>query len=217
MRSDAELVAYYELRAKEYERIFQKPERQSDLELLRQLLIHALTGKNILEIACGTGYWTQLLAPHTESITALDINPEVLEIARSKKIEPSKVTFHQADVFALPTFHAPFSAGYAVFWWSHIPKSKIEGFLNQFHSQIMPGGKVIFIDNNYVEGNSTPLSRVDSDGNSYQCRMLDDGSTYEVLKNYPTEPELEKVLKGMADNFKFQSLNYYWFLEYTLV
>src|SRR5438067_7252617 len=38
----------------------------------------------ILELACGTGYWTSLLAPNATAIVGVDASPEVLEIARER-------------------------------------------------------------------------------------------------------------------------------------
>ena len=58
-----DLVSYYSRRAAEYERIYRRPERQTDLSTLRQMLSDELRGRDILEIACGTGYWTEWLAP----------------------------------------------------------------------------------------------------------------------------------------------------------
>ena len=40
--SDAELVRYYAARALEYERIYDKPERQADLRVLERLVANCL-------------------------------------------------------------------------------------------------------------------------------------------------------------------------------
>jgi ubiquinone/menaquinone biosynthesis C-methylase UbiE len=63
-----------------------------------------LAGKHVLEIACGTGYWTEVISSSAASIIAIDINDEVLEIARSKKLNQQKVLFQRADAYALPAF-----------------------------------------------------------------------------------------------------------------
>ena len=52
---------------------------------------------------------------------------------------------------------------------------------------------MVFFDNCYVEGSSTPLSRTDAAGNTYQSRRLDDGSTHEVLKNFPAKKALVEM------------------------
>ena len=86
MMTSTDLIRYYAERAPEYEKIYHKPERQSDLALLHEIVRRAFTGQHVLEIACGTGYWTETLGRCADSVTATDINEEVLEIARAKPV-----------------------------------------------------------------------------------------------------------------------------------
>src|SRR5712692_10327984 len=62
MTANREMREYYARRAVEYERVYAKPERQDDLARLRRLLQADLAGHDVLEIACGTGYWTTAIA-----------------------------------------------------------------------------------------------------------------------------------------------------------
>ena len=78
------LAAYYAQRAAEYERIYAKPERQSDLAALKIRIGRMFAGRKVLELACGTGYWTEVIAASAAQVTAIDINEEVLQIARAK-------------------------------------------------------------------------------------------------------------------------------------
>ncbi len=79
-----QLADYYAKRATEYERIYAKPERQADLAALRARIGKIFKGKHVLELACGTGYWTDVIASSAAQVTALDVNEEVLKIARTK-------------------------------------------------------------------------------------------------------------------------------------
>jgi demethylmenaquinone methyltransferase/2-methoxy-6-polyprenyl-1,4-benzoquinol methylase len=206
------IQSYYAKRAHEYERIYAKPERQDDLRVLRALVEKTFRGKHVLEIACGTGYWTEVLARSAASVTAVDINDEVLGLARAKSLN---ARFERADVYALPKFPKEFDAGLAAFWWSHIPKARLQPFLAQFHRAFVPGATIMFMDNLYVEGSSTPISRTDAEGNTYQTRKLEDGSTHEVLKNFPSEEELRRALDGLPCEITVRFLSYYWILMYT--
>jgi ubiquinone/menaquinone biosynthesis C-methylase UbiE len=201
---------YYARRAAEYEKIYAKPERQSDLARMRQDIPAPFAGRRVLEIACGTGYWTPLIAALGESIVALDYNEETLEIARSKAYPRKNVSFRQGDAYALPAFGSKFDGCYAGFWWSHVPVSRIGRFMTGLVKHLEPGAVLCFMDNRYVEGSSTPLSRKDADGNTYQTRRLADGSTHEVLKNFPTAQELEERLAPYASGFRFVEYDYYW-------
>lgn len=206
---------YYAQRAREYERIYAKPERQGDLQQLRESIMECLAGRDVLEVACGTGYWTEVIARSARSVLALDLNEEVLELARMKSIPKEQVTFAQADAYALPELPQPFDACFAGFWWSHIPKARLRSFLLGLHEALTPDAKVMFIDNRYVEGSSTPISRRDDDGNTYQNRVIEDGRAYEVLKNFPAEEELRETLQGLADKVQIEFLPYYWKLIYV--
>ena len=208
------MIGYYADRAREYERIYHKPERQEDLRWLRDFVGRTFTGARVCEIACGTGYWTEIVSRSAESVMATDINEEVLAIARSKPIDPSKATFRKADAYDLPSFPQKFTGGLAVFWWSHVARARLRDFLQGFHHALSPGARVVFIDNRYVEGSSTPISRTDGEGNTYQIRRPDDGSTHEVLKNFPTESELRTSIDGVATDVQIECLRYYWVLSY---
>lgn len=217
MNPEANLIDYYAKRAAEYEQIYQKPERQKDLAALRSLLQEILNGRDVLEVACGTGYWTEVAAKTANSITATDINEEVLEIARSKDSGDTKVRFEKRDAFKLNSFPEKFNAGLSAFWWSHIKKPRLRDFLTGFQKALSPGALVVFVDNNYVEGSSTAVHRRDKEGNTYQLRTLDNGSQYEVLKNFPTEAELREVVNGFAVQVQFIRLTYYWFFSYYVM
>ncbi len=212
---ESAMAGYYAQRAEEYELIFQKPERQNDLRALRSFVVETFAGKKVLEIACGTGYWTQILARSAASVTAIDVNDEALEIARAKPRAQENVEFRRGDAYALPSFPQPFSGGLAGFWWSHVPKARLRTFLTGLHRAFAPGATMVFLDNAYVHGSSTPISRRDTNGNTYQKRTLSDGSTHEVLKNFPTEEELRQALDGLASNVRVGLLPYFWVLTYV--
>jgi SAM-dependent methyltransferase len=215
MSAESTLITYYAERAREYERIYDKPERQADLMKLRGLAPRTFAGKKVLELACGTGYWTEILSQTAASVLAVDVNDEVLDIARAKPIDRRKVRFQRADIYALPAFPELFTGCLAVFWWSHVPKQRLPAFLRGMHRALAPDARVVFIDNAYVEGSSTPISRADADGNTYQKRKLDDGSTHEVLKNFPTGGELSAAVTDLACDVEVKFLEYYWMLSYV--
>jgi ubiquinone/menaquinone biosynthesis C-methylase UbiE len=208
------LAAYYAKRAAEYERIYAKPERQADLGRLRTSVTALLAGRSVLEVACGTGYWTEAIAPHAMAISAVDAADETLAIARSKRYPAGKVEFTQGDAYALPDFGRRHDALFGGFWWSHVPLARLDAFLAGAARAVAPGAVVAFLDNRYVEGSSTPISRRDADGDTYQARKLDDGSTHEVLKNFPSERELIERASAHGMEAKVEWLDYYWLLMY---
>src|SRR5882672_2555906 len=111
MLIEASMVNYYAERAAEYERIYLKPERQVDLRQLRGFIERTFAGADVFEVACGTGYWTEILARSAASVVATDINEEVLTIARSKPTERQNTTFRRADAYAPTAGPQPFTGG----------------------------------------------------------------------------------------------------------
>ena len=90
MKNQAE---YYRQRANEYELVYQKSERQSDLLKIEKYLEKQFIDKQIIELGCGTGFWTEKLAKKCKSILAIDINKEVIEIAQEKSYPRNNVEF----------------------------------------------------------------------------------------------------------------------------
>jgi len=206
----AELVTYYRRRAQEYEAIYAKPERQADIALMREIIPGAMRGKRVLEIACGTGYWTALIAPVAKSVTAVDLAEEPMRIAQAKEY-PGNVRFAKADAYALDASLGQFEAAYAGFWWSHVPRGRMREFLDSLHARLAPGAPVLFMDNRYVEGSSTPLAETDAEGNTYQQRRLADGTVNRVLKNFPGEQDLRDQLPQP----EVRMLEYYWLARHA--
>jgi demethylmenaquinone methyltransferase/2-methoxy-6-polyprenyl-1,4-benzoquinol methylase len=210
------LVDYYAHRAAEHDRVYEKPERQDDLRQIAQFLPGALRNHRVLEVACGTGFWTKHYAPPAESVTAVDINSETLAIAQQRLSENANVKLQVADAYALEGLPAGYTAAFAGFWWSHVPRGRLKAFLNGLHRQLVPGGLVVFVDNLYVEGSSTAVSREDEEGNTYQLRRLEDGREFEVLKNFSDRETFLATVGRTGEQVRFDRLTYYWHATYTV-
>jgi 2-polyprenyl-3-methyl-5-hydroxy-6-metoxy-1,4-benzoquinol methylase len=213
---NTDLVAYYRARANEYEQIYQKPERQESIRLAGQALENLLRDGNVLEIACGTGFWTEKIAQTASSIVATDINNEVIDIARSKDYRSTDVLFQATDLYDLSAPPA-FEALFAGFIWSHIPLQQLDRFLHKVSSLVKLGGIIVFMDNIYVEGSSTPVGHKDEEGNTWQDRTLADGSRHRVLKNFPTEALIKSGLPCGTHSVEYTDLEYFWLLSYRLL
>jgi len=81
-------------------------------------------------------------------------------------------------------------------------------------TQLQAGAKVIMIENAYVQGSSTPVSRTDGNGNAYQIRELQDGTQREVLKNFPAQAELQTSFSKYATDIVIRFLQYFRVAEY---
>lgn len=204
---------YYAARAPEYDRIYLKPERQADLRAIEAWLPPRFMHARVLEIACGTGYWTQFIAPFASQLVGLDAAPQTLEIAR-RRVTTNTVEFKVGDAYRLDDALGQFDAAFAGFWLSHIPKSRRQEFLRGLNARLKPGARVVLLDNRFVDGSSSPICGQDDEGNSYQSRTLEDGSSHRVLKNFPPEVELQTMLSGLGAAGTLTEWPYFWAFEY---
>jgi ubiquinone/menaquinone biosynthesis C-methylase UbiE len=212
------LTDYYKKRAREYEKMYSRSGsiRKMEQVEIAEKIKEVFADKNVLEIACGTGYWTQFVSETAKSITATDYVQEVIDIAKTKKYK-CPVAFAREDAYDLSFKDNTFSGGLANLWISHITKDNLKQFLKGFHRVLQKGTVVFFADNIYAPGVGGKLITKPDDENTYKIRSLSDGSLNEVLKNYFTEKELRKLFNQYA---KKNSLNVFygkcfWYVTYV--
>jgi demethylmenaquinone methyltransferase/2-methoxy-6-polyprenyl-1,4-benzoquinol methylase len=180
----AEQLAYYRAAAAEYA-YHDGDDFGIDLAGLDELLtaIDAFrpTGE-VLELACGTGVWTQHLARFATTVTAIDGAPEMLALAQARDGNEA-VRFIEADVFAWRADRR-YDAVFFGFWLSHVPEEHFDSFWSLVDTCLRPGGRVFFCDDNYradaelIEGHSSSVVR----------RRIGDGTPFRIIK-VPFEPE----------------------------
>jgi ubiquinone/menaquinone biosynthesis C-methylase UbiE len=211
------MATYYAQRAAYYERVYFKPERQTDLRAMEASMPAWFAGRDVLEIACGTGWWTPHAARDARTWLATDLNPETMEVARAKTM-PACVQFATVDAYSMAELgDQTFNAAFAGCWWSHVPLQRLPTWLETLHERMQPGARVVMLDNSYVQTSSTPISRQDAAGNTYQNRQLDDDSLHEVLKNFPTREQAFAMLGPRAHSPQWIEYHHYWVLSYQLV
>lgn len=210
-----QLSDYYRARAAEYDVVYTKPERQDDLERVRGLLAGIVRGR-VLEIAAGTGYWTQALAASAAAVTATDLSPEPLEVARSRQYGPAPVTFQLADAYSLQEIPGQFDMAFIGFFWSHVLRADLPRFLQGLHTRLGSGARVTVLDNRYVPGSSSPISRTTQEGDTFQRRTLDDGREYEILKNFPDRDQFIADLAAVGTDVEWTSLRHFWLATFRL-
>lgn len=147
----------------------------------------------VLEIACGTGLWTEALARVAKTVTAIDLAPEAVAIARDR-VRANNVRFEVADIFSWET-SARFDVIFFAAWLSHVPMSRFEGFWRLLGGLLAAGGRVLFIDQ-HVEGRDEETYLPGSD--EIVERQLQDGSRYRIIKNFVDPERLERRLRGLG-------------------
>jgi len=212
---------YYRKRAKGYdEELYQarKFGRQEEMQCIADFSKEVLKARRVLDVACGTAYWTQIVSETAESIVGTDFAEEMLEIARKKHFR-CPVSFLKADVFKLSFRKGSFNGAMADFWLSHVPREKIESFLEDFHHLLANKSPVVMADNIYIAGIGGKFVKKKNDINTYKRRKLEDGSEHMVLKNYFSIDELIGIFARHTREFGRKNIfcgKYYWYLSYRL-
>src|SRR5215472_16622620 len=118
-------VDYYRRRAGEYDVTAYGDVAAARARIARLVAEMRPTGC-VLEIACGTGLWTEELAGWADTVTAIDAAPEAVEIARDR-VRSANVSFEVADVFSWAQ-DTQFDVIFFSAWLSHVPMSRFEQF-----------------------------------------------------------------------------------------
>lgn len=208
---DPDLILYYNDRANEYDKVYLIPEEQPDLAKATTLFQKLFAHKTVLEIACGTGYWTEQIARSATTILATDINKSVIEIAKARN-KSDNVSFKVADMYTL-TDKTRYDALFGGFIWSHILRQDLDDFLYKIRSFLKPASTVAFIDSKQVIGgshDSKTITKTDDLGNTYQQRKLENGTSHIILKNFPSQDFLFQKLSKFFTSIDYINLDYYW-------
>lgn len=102
---------------------------------------------DVLELACGPGTWTGMLAQRARTVTALDGAPEMLQVAAASA-PGANVRFEQSDLFSWRPARR-YDAVFFGFFLSHVPDEHFASFWAAVGEALAPGGHVLFVDDAY--------------------------------------------------------------------
>lgn len=134
-----------------------------------------------MELACGTGMWTEALAKGTREITAVDASPEAIAIAQRRC--PESVTFVCADIWQWVPDRR-YQLIFFAFWLSHVPSSRLATFFGLLDRALLLSGEVIFVDEQETQASEEKRT---SDPEVVE-RVLEDGTVFHLVKVF-VEPQ----------------------------
>lgn len=208
----AELLAeqqhYYTARAPEYDDWFFRRGRyergdehaarwHGEATEVRWALERFQPSGHILELAPGTGLWTQQLLRYGASVSVVEGSAAMARELR-RRIGGAPVTMTIADIFSWEP-RRRYDTIFFAFWLSHVPAARFEGFWAAVRDALAPGGRVYLVDSLY-EPRSTAKdhSLPGSEGEQVVRRRLDDGREFDVVKVFWTPETLSERLAGLG-------------------
>ena len=198
---DAEMLAYYEARAPEYDDWYLRRGRyargpihdaawHTELDAAGRWLDALPIRGEIVELAAGTGWWSPLLASKGE-LSLYDAASAPLERARERLVAHQlRAHLHVRDAWAEPDRQV--DAVFAGFWLSHVARARLDAFLGLVRRWLKPGGTFAFIDSRLDPQSSAADHPIPADDVS--LRRLDDGREFTIVKVFYELEELEAAL-----------------------
>jgi demethylmenaquinone methyltransferase/2-methoxy-6-polyprenyl-1,4-benzoquinol methylase len=189
------MVEYYRARAAEYDEWFYRQGRFdrgaaanaawfAESAEVFAAFDHLGVSGDVLELAPGTGIWTERIARVASTVAAIDASPEMVTLNRAK-LGPAadNVTYFLADLFAWRPDRR-YDACCFGFWISHVPLERLDAFLAGVAQALRPGGKVFFVDGRREPTSTAADHRLPDLGEQVMTRKLNDGRTFQIVKNF---------------------------------
>lgn len=202
-----EQVAYYRARAPEYDEWWERRgrfDRGPELNAVWSAEVAELEAAidamgpfgDTLELACGTGIWTRRLRSLAGTLTAVDASEEMIGINQAR-VGDDSVAYVAADLFAW-TPPRRFDTVFFSFWLSHVPPERFAPFWDLVGRALVPGGRAVFIDNQWIESATSLGGRLgDRDSTSVE-RQLNDGRWYRIVKVFYDPDDLARRLGDLG-------------------
>lgn len=90
-----------------------------------------------IDIGCGTGRWSMLVAPRVAHLHLLDASPQALAVARENLKSAANVSFHAASVAAIPLPDASLDFAYSLGVLHHVPNT--QAAIEAIAAKLKPG------------------------------------------------------------------------------
>jgi demethylmenaquinone methyltransferase/2-methoxy-6-polyprenyl-1,4-benzoquinol methylase len=150
----------------------------------------------VLELACGTGIWTEQLVPFASQVTALDASPEMLAI-NAARVRSPKVSRVEVDIFRWRPAE-PYDVVFFAFWLSHVPPDRFAVFWDTVRACLAPGGRVFFVDSRRDPTSTAVDHRLPGEDATVLRRRLNDGREFVIYKIFHDPAVLAERLGGLG-------------------
>lgn len=103
----------------------------------------ASSGADALEIGCGAGAFSRLLAGRFRRVLALDLSPRMIELAKERSGEYPNIDFQVADATTYDFPAGQFDCVATIATLHHLP---LEPMLSKMKCALKPGGTLLVLD-----------------------------------------------------------------------
>lgn len=140
----------YDFIAEEYKTSKQLSFRKYVEEYTLFVMTGNIRGKNILDLACGEGFYTRKLKfAGADAVLGVDLSPEMIVLAeQSERQSPMGCRYRVQDVASLPVLGS-FDLVTAMYLLNYArTREELEAFCKAAYRQLRPGGRFVGINDN---------------------------------------------------------------------
>lgn len=140
------MPGYLETIREDFDRIaFHDDERWNHNNRYHRLLLNQIPDRigRALDLGCGTGAFTRLLATRAGSVRGLDLSPEMINRARRLSADHPNVTHQVADILEYELPPATYDVIVSIATLHHLP---LEIVLPRLRAALAPGGLLVILD-----------------------------------------------------------------------
>ncbi len=195
---------YYDERAPEYEDVYRgsgpasiaDPDAYKSESAALSELVGGLCKSDLIDIACGTGFWLPHYSKNCSAITLFDQSPKMLAESKRKAEQlgiSDRCTFVRGDYFDHAFEPGAFDMAVIGFLLSHIPDELEQDFFQKLKNMLKPDGSFLILDS--IWNNERAKTR---DKIGRHQRKLSDGRTFEIYKRYFVESDF----RAMASKYE---------------
>lgn len=216
-----EQIAYYQARASEYDEWFLRQGRYdrgpelngrwfAEVEQVARALEAFSPAGDVLELASGTGLWTQRLAQTARTVTAVDSAREVHAINQERLGNGSSVRWIVADLFHWQP-DRQYDTIFFSHWLSHVPPDRLESFWSLVRAALAPSGRVFFVDARYDETSTAKDHQLEGPDAHAVTRRLNNGKEYRIVKVFYQPAELSRQLASWGWDVQIEQTPTYFY------
>jgi 2-polyprenyl-3-methyl-5-hydroxy-6-metoxy-1,4-benzoquinol methylase len=186
-------LEYYRARGPEYDEWFLRKRRYdhgpelnrrwfSEITEVRHWLSSQGPLGDVLELAAGTGLWTESLVTQSRSLHCIDAAPEALTLNRARMTRhEADITYELADIFQWRPSRR-YDTIFFGFWLSHVPGDRFVPFWRLVEEACAEGGHTLLVDSLADPASTARDHAIESSGQV--TRRLNDGREFRIVKKF---------------------------------
>jgi len=221
-----EQLEYYRARSSEYDQWWYRKGRydrgaaenahwfRDAAEVVSALTRFGPSGR-ILELACGTGIWSEKLLPYASELTLIDGSREMLNLAE-RRLHVGNVRYVEADLFDWRP-EDKYDTVFFSFWLSHVPPSRFGDFWRLVGDCVAPGGRVFFVDSQHEQTSTAIDHRLPDRSDIQLVRRLNDGREFRIFKLFYDAQALQKELMSLGWNISVSATQRYFIYGHSAI